>query len=83
MRLLYFARIKEQIGQSEEDLPLPANVRTVADLLDYLRSRGEHYRRALADESRIRLAVNQVYVTPDHEINEADEVAIFPPMTGG
>ncbi|WP_321392917.1 molybdopterin converting factor subunit 1 [Emcibacter sp.] len=83
MRLVYFARVREQIGTSEEEIVLPANITTVGDLLDHLRRLGKNYDRALEDESRIRIAVNEVYVDIDHPVSDRDEVAIFPPMTGG
>lgn len=83
MKLLYFARIREEIGLSEEDRVLPETVATAADLLDHLRGLGDNYSRAFTDESRIRIAVNEIYVDMDHPVSDTDEVAIFPPMTGG
>lgn len=83
MKLLYFAWLRSRIGQAEEDLPLPAQVRDVAGLLEWLRGRGGAYAEALRDLSVVRVAVNQEYVGRDHPIRDGDEVAIFPPMTGG
>ncbi len=83
MRLLYFAWLRARIGQAEEDLQLPAEVRDVAGLLLWLRGRGGGYAEALRDLSVIRVAVNQDYVGPDHPLVEGDEVALFPPVTGG
>ena len=83
MKLLYFARVREDIGTSEEELALPAGVRTAGDLVEYLRGLGDNYVRALEDESRVRIAVNEVYVDMDHPVSDGDEVALFPPMTGG
>lgn len=83
MHLLYFARLREHIGQSSEEISLPGEVKTVADLLVYLRGCGAAYEKALADENLIRVAVNEVYVTFDHPVSDSDEVALFPPMTGG
>ena len=83
MKLLYFAWLRARIGQAEEDLPLPADVRDVAGLLDWLRARGPRYAEALRDLSVVRVAVNQDYVGRDHPIRDGDEVALFPPVTGG
>ncbi|MFC7049605.1 molybdopterin converting factor subunit 1 [Emcibacter nanhaiensis] len=83
MKLLYFARVREDVGTSEEDLSLPAEIKTAGDLLAHLRGRGDNYTRALEDMNRIRIAVNEVYVDLDHPVCDSDEVAVFPPMTGG
>ena len=83
MKLLYFAWLRARIGQAEEDLPLPEGVRDVAGLLDWLRARGPRHAEALRDPSVVRVAVNHDYVGRDHPVRDGDEVAIFPPMTGG
>ena len=83
MKLLYFAWLRARIGQAEEDLHLPAEVRDVAGMLDWLRGRGGGHAEALRDLSVIRVAVNQEYVLGDHPIRDGDEVALFPPVTGG
>jgi molybdopterin synthase sulfur carrier subunit len=83
VKLLYFAWLRARIGQAEEELALPAEVRDVAGLLEWLHGRGGGYAEALRDLSVIRVAVNQDYVGRDHPIREGDEVALFPPVTGG
>ena len=83
MKLLYFAWLRTRIGCAEEEVELPSDVRNVAALLDWLRSRGDRYSEALRDLSVVRVAVNQDYVRPEHPVREGDEVAIFPPVTGG
>ena len=83
MTLLYFAWVRERIGRDTEELALPADVKTVAALLDWLRSRGGGYAEALEDLSVIRVAVNQEFAAPDHAVTDGDEVALFPPVTGG
>ena len=83
MKLLYFAWLRARIGQVEEEVPLPPQVRDVAGLLEWLRGRGPHYAGALRDLSVIRVAVNQDYVGAEHPVRAGDEIAIFPPVTGG
>ena len=83
MTLLYFAWLREQIGRETEEVDLPPDVRTVAALIDWLRSRGAGYARALEDLSVVRVAVNQEFTTLDRAITDRDEVALFPPVTGG
>ena len=83
MTLLYFAWVREQIGRDTEEVALPADVRTVAALLAWLQGRGGGYARALEDRSVIRVAVNQEFAAPDHAVGDGDEVALFPPVTGG
>ena len=83
MTLLYFAWVREQIGRDAEEIALPSDVQTVAALLDWLRSRGGGYARALDDLSVIRVAVNQDFAAPDHAVTDDDKIALFPPVTGG
>ncbi len=83
MRLLYFAWLRTRIGCAEEEVALPSEVRDVAALLDWLRTRGGGYTEALRDLRVVRVAVNQDYVGPEHPLREGDEVALFPPVTGG
>ena len=83
MKLLYFAWLRARIGCAEEEVDLPPQIRDVAGLLDWLKSRGGAYAEALRDPSIVRVAVNQDYVGSEHPLREGDEVAIFPPVTGG
>jgi sulfur-carrier protein len=83
MKLIYFAWLRTRIGFGEERIDLPATVRNVAELIDWLKTRGPGYEAALADASVIRVAVNQDYVGRDHALAPGDEVALFPPVTGG
>jgi sulfur-carrier protein len=83
VRILYFAWLRARIGCAEEELTLPPAIRDVAGLLVWLQGRGPRYAEALRDLSVVRVAVNQDYVGPEHKLGDGDEVAIFPPVTGG
>jgi molybdopterin synthase sulfur carrier subunit len=83
MKLLYFARLRELVGLAEEEVTLPAPVRDVAALLVWLKSRGANYERALAQPHLVRVAVNERYAAPTDPVSAQDEVALFPPVTGG
>ena len=81
--LVYFAWVREMIGLDSEALALPAEVVTVANLLDWLAARSPGHTAALANRSRIRVAVDQNFATANTPLAEAREIAIFPPVTGG
>ncbi len=83
MKLLYFAWIREKIGKSEEAYDCPESVSTVKQLMDDLQSRGGGYEEAFSDESVVRVAVNHDYAQLNDSINPSDEIAFFPPVTGG
>jgi molybdopterin synthase sulfur carrier subunit len=83
MKMVYFAWIREKAGVSEEEVTPPPEVKDVRGLIDWLKGRGGGYAEAFADLSVVRVAVNQEYVTLDHPVTAEDEVALFPPVTGG
>ena len=83
MKLLYFAWVRTRIGCSEEDVDLPDGVADVAGLIAWLKTRGAGYEAALADGQVVRVAVNQEFAKPDDPVGPNDEVALFPPVTGG
>lgn len=83
MKVLYFAWLKTKVGVAEERVSPPANVRTVGALLDWIAGRGPKFQAALANRSVVRVAVNQEYAGMDHPVKSGDEVALFPPVTGG
>jgi molybdopterin synthase sulfur carrier subunit len=83
MRILYFAWVREQAGTAAEEVLPPAEVIDVAGLVAWLRARGGGPAMALADLARVRVAVNQEHARLDHPLAPGDEVAFFPPMTGG
>ena len=83
MTLLYFAWVRQKIGRSEETIELPSHVSTVGDLAAWLAARGAGYAEAFADPKRLRAAVNQEHAGFDAPVGAKDEVAFFPPVTGG
>jgi len=83
IELLYFSWVRERIGKDGERVELPPGVATVATLLDWLEARGEAYGAALGERGRLRIAVNQAFAPLDAPVRAGDEVAIFPPVTGG
>ena len=83
MRLLYFASMRQRIGCAEETVNPPAEVATVADLVGWLRGRGPAYAAALADDRAVKVAVNHAFARSGDPVAPGDEVALFPPVTGG
>ena len=83
MRILYFAWLRSRVGVAAEAVEPPPDVTTVQRLLDWLATRSPGHAAALADRRVFRVAVNQDYVKPDAAVKPGDEVAIFPPVTGG
>jgi sulfur-carrier protein len=83
MRLLYFAWVKEKVGRASEEVTIPDNVATVAELIDWLKSRGPEFTNAFERQDVIRAAIDQSHVRHDARIGHAREIAFFPPVTGG
>ncbi|MBM3535693.1 MAG: molybdopterin converting factor subunit 1 [Alphaproteobacteria bacterium] len=83
MKLLYFAWVRQRIGLAEEEVTPPANVVTVGELVEWLRGRGPGYAAAFANPAVVKAAVNQEFAHPDRRLAPGDEIALFPPMTGG
>ncbi len=83
MKLVYFAWVRERIGRSQEDLSLPPEVATVADMLSWLQAQGDEYAHALEHIPSIRVALDHRHVPHSHPLGSAREAALFPPMTGG
>jgi molybdopterin synthase sulfur carrier subunit len=83
VRIVYFAWVRERIGKTDEDVEVPADVTTVADLASWLAGRGEEYAHAFENPAVVRAAIDKRHVKPDSIIAGAREIAFFPPMTGG
>ncbi len=83
MKILYFAWVREKAGVGEEDIALPDGVSDVSAMIAWQQSRGGGYAAAFEAPELIRVAVNQTHVGLDHPLADGDEVAFFPPVTGG
>lgn len=81
--VLYFASLAEVLDIRSEQIDLPSDCATVADLIALLRRRGELFDKALNGETPVLIAVNQDMCGTDTEIENHDEIAFFPPVTGG
>ena len=89
LEIRYFASVREALGSDGEDLPKPHGVHTVGDLIGYLRQRNPAFDKLLQGQGQsqgqqpILTAVNQTVASPQQAVGDDDEVAFFPPMTGG
>lgn len=83
VKVLFFAGLREQLGTAGEEIELPADVGTVAGLRSHLKARGGAFEKAFADKALVRMAVNQDMVPATARLQAGDEVAFFPPVTGG
>ena len=83
LKIRYFAWVREKTGKAEEVLDLPGNVRTVAELVTWLKGLGPEYTEAFARADVIRVAIDQAHVKPTASLAGAREIAFFPPVTGG
>jgi len=83
MQLLYFGWVRTKIGSGRETLDPPAEITDVRSLVEWLKQRGDGYQEALQDLETIRVAVNQEMVDLNALVSPSDEIALFPPMTGG
>lgn len=81
--MLYFAWVRERIGRSGETVDPPEDVATVSALIDWLSAGSDVHAAAFADRTRLRAAVDRVFVALDAPIAGAREIALFPPVTGG
>jgi molybdopterin synthase sulfur carrier subunit len=83
LKLVYFAWVRERVGMAEETVEPPPEAATVADLIAWLKGRGEEYAHAFENGPLIRAAIDRTHARHDAPIAGAREIAFFPPMTGG
>ena len=83
LKLQYFASIREQLNKSEEAVVLPEKVNDVSDLIEYMKNNDSDFNKLFEKEHKVLVAVNQTMVNKSFILTKGDEVAFFPPMTGG
>ena len=83
MVIKYFSWIKEHIGKSEEQIILPNHITNIIQLINYLNEMDEKYNILHEKKELIKIAVNKTYSSSDTNISNSDEIAFFPPVTGG
>ena len=83
MKILYFSWIKDKIGKSHEDVQIKDNIKTIDDLVKLLKDSDKNYEEVFKDTSSIKVSINMETADFKDQINNNDEVAFFPPMTGG
>jgi sulfur-carrier protein len=83
LNIHYFASFREAMNKAHDQLELPQNVSTVAELIEYLQTTDPAFKALLEADSKLLVAVNQTVVGPQQALSADDEVAFFPPMTGG
>ena len=83
MKIQYFASIREALDRNEESLELPNGVNSVEALIEHLLMVNPHFSSVFNTDKKVLVAVNQTVVGREHALSDNDEVAFFPPMTGG
>ncbi len=83
MKLKYYAWLRDSLGRESEEIVLPAEIRTVGMLLDWLPSQGEHYKLAFEYIDVVLVSVNSRYADRNHPVHDEDEVILAPPIAGG
>jgi molybdopterin synthase sulfur carrier subunit len=83
IKLFYFAKVREVLGVDREEIDIKSDIKTLAELVAFLKLRGSQWQSIFDMSSSYRMAVNQELVEANHTINANDEVAFFPPITGG
>jgi molybdopterin synthase sulfur carrier subunit len=83
IKLLYFAKLREVLGIDREEIDIKSDIKTLAELITFLKLRGHQWQTIFDKSPSIRMAINQELVEINHAINANDEIAFFPPITGG
>ena len=78
----YFTSFREALNKSSDEVPA-SNIASVADLVSHLAAQDDNFQRVCAGDQQLLVAVNQTVVNLEHPLQDNDEVAFFPPMTGG
>lgn len=83
IEIKYFARLSESLGMRSEQLEIDEQIQTASDVIDRLITRGGNWADEFSGDNKILIAINQEMREPGASINDGDELAFFPPVTGG
>jgi molybdopterin converting factor subunit 1 len=83
MKILYFAWVRDKIGLDSEEFDLPSEIVTAGEFIKWFKTRGDAYAEVIGASDTVKMAINQEYAGPENAISNEDEVALFPPVTGG
>lgn len=83
MKILYFAWVKQEVGFGEEQIDVSDDIKTITDLIAHLSAKSSNYAKAFAEPEKIRCAINQTFADHTSQVSPNDEIAFFPPVTGG
>ena len=83
MKVLYFSWIKDKLGKSHEEIQIKDKINTINDLIILLKNTNETYKEVFEDTSSIKVSINMEVARFEDSIHDNDEIAFFPPMTGG
>ncbi len=83
MKIIYFSWLKENIGLSEENIKLPSNIKNIKNLIKWLSEKSNKHKKVFLKSKNIRVSINQKIVNKNSKIKKNDEIAFFPPFTGG
>ena len=83
LKIQYFAHLREQLGREYDDLVLPDGIVNVAELIEFIKSADPAVKDIFESTPKILVAINQVVASRDSKVTQNDEIAFFPPMTGG
>ena len=83
MIIKYFSWVKDIVGKSEEKILISPDIDTPEKLIDFLITKNEHYKKAFNKRKTIKVAQNKIYISKSTKIKNDDEIAFFPPVTGG
>ena len=83
MKIFYFAWVRDKMGRDGEEIQLPDGIKTAGEFIDWFKERGVAEAQVIGASEMVKMAVNQEYAGPGHPISDDDEVALFPPVTGG
>ena len=83
LKIIYFASLREQLGTEQHEFSLPKTVTNVGELVEVLKEQNPDLKDVFDSVPKILVAVNQVVVSKDFKLTKDDEIAFFPPMTGG